>query len=137
MKKWNFLILLALAFSLLVADQIVKNLSVKNTLPEMGGFLVNYCNPNIAWSIPINNTFFWFTWIFIIILIVYSLKKSFNLPLLFVLFGAISNIIDRITTGCVIDYIKILQFPAFNIADAMITIGIFVFIIQDLLKNKK
>lgn len=135
MKNWFYF---SITLTLLVVDQLIKNLSIKNTLPEMGGYLVNLCNPNLALGIPINELFFWFIWILIIVLIIYFLKKSFNFFLLIVLFGAISNAFDRVMQGCVIDYINIPFFPAFNIADVMITAGIILFIFQDVFwKNKK
>ncbi len=134
MRNWPYLLL---ATSLLIIDQILKILSIKNTFPEMGGFLVSFCNPNLAWNIPVNEIFFWIAWIIIVFLIIYNLKKSFNIFLLIVLFGAISNIIDRILGGCVIDYINIPYFPAFNLADVMITGGIILFLIQNVFwKNK-
>jgi lipoprotein signal peptidase len=133
-KSWHYLLL---ATFLLIIDQGLKTLSINKILPEMGGFLVDFCNPNLAWSIPINGVFFWIAWIIIVILIIYNLKKSFNAFLLIVLFGAISNIIDRIFRGCVIDYINTPYFPAFNLADVMITGGIILFLIQDIFwKNK-
>jgi signal peptidase II len=39
--------------------------------------------------------------------------------------GAIGNLIDRISTGSVIDFIKLPDWPAFNVADMSITFGVF------------
>ncbi|MEX2108061.1 MAG: signal peptidase II [Solirubrobacterales bacterium] len=38
--------------------------------------------------------------------------------------GALGNLIDRVVSGEVTDYIDILSWPAFNLADAAITVGI-------------
>jgi signal peptidase II len=38
--------------------------------------------------------------------------------------GAIGNLIDRISMGSVIDFIKLPHWPAFNIADMSITFGV-------------
>ena len=38
--------------------------------------------------------------------------------------GALGNLIDRIGSGEVTDYIDVLAWPAFNLADAAITVGI-------------
>lgn len=46
--------------------------------------------------------------------------------------GALSNIIDRIAYGWVIDFIDFHFWPAFNIADTAITTGIIAFIIYSL-----
>jgi len=40
-----------------------------------------------------------------------------------ILGGAISNLIDRVLMGAVVDYIKIKGIPTFNIADAALTVG--------------
>ena len=53
--------------------------------------------------------------------------------------GAVGNIIDRIRMGKVIDfldvYIRNYHWPAFNVADSAITIGIGIFIMHLLLKR--
>ena len=38
--------------------------------------------------------------------------------------GAVGNLIDRVTDGSVIDFIKVPDWPAFNLADMAITFGI-------------
>lgn len=38
--------------------------------------------------------------------------------------GAVGNLIDRISTGSVIDFIKLPDWPAFNVADMSITFGV-------------
>jgi signal peptidase II len=53
--------------------------------------------------------------------------------------GAIGNLIDRIRFGNVVDFLDIylgnLHWPAFNIADSAITVGIFIFIFHLLFKK--
>jgi signal peptidase II len=49
--------------------------------------------------------------------------------------GAISNIIDRIRLGCVVDYIDLKFFPVFNLADIYITVGA-ILILLSMRKNK-
>ncbi|MDR3559793.1 MAG: signal peptidase II [Candidatus Pacebacteria bacterium] len=49
--------------------------------------------------------------------------KKLRFGILLVLSGAISNIVDRIFFGCVIDYINLRVWPVFNLADVYITIG--------------
>lgn len=44
--------------------------------------------------------------------------------LLLIIGGGVSNIIDRVVHGYVVDFIKIPLWPTFNIADACITLGI-------------
>lgn len=46
-----------------------------------------------------------------------------------VLGGAVSNIIDRIRVGAVSDFIKLPHWPAFNFADAAITVGVIALVV--------
>lgn len=41
--------------------------------------------------------------------------------------GAIGNLIDRVRTGVVTDYVEIGSWPPFNIADVAITVGVLAF----------
>ena len=43
--------------------------------------------------------------------------------------GAIGNVIDRAARGAVTDYIKLPHWPAFNLADAAITLGVIVLLV--------
>jgi len=43
--------------------------------------------------------------------------------------GAIGNVIDRGARGAVTDYIKLPHWPAFNLADAAITVGVVVLLV--------
>ena len=74
----------------------------------------------------------------------YYLKTPESYPLLATAFamifgGAIGNLIDRIRTGKVVDFLDFylgnLHWPAFNIADSAITIGIGIFILHLLFKK--
>ena len=74
----------------------------------------------------------------------YYLKTPESYPILATAFamifgGAIGNLIDRIRTGKVVDFLDFylgnLHYPAFNIADSAITIGIGIFILHLLFKK--
>ena len=56
----------------------------------------------------------------------------------FILGGTISNGVDRIFKGFVVDFINLnfINFPVFNIADISINIG-FIFLIYNIFKNKQ
>jgi signal peptidase II len=43
--------------------------------------------------------------------------------------GAIGNLIDRVRAGAVTDYIDVLSWPPFNLADVAITLGVLVLVL--------
>ena len=51
------------------------------------------------------------------------------LPTGMLLGGALGNIIDRVREGAVIDYLKLPHWPAFNVADAAITVGVVILLV--------
>ena len=55
--------------------------------------------------------------------------------------GAIGNLIDRIRLGFVVDFLDVYigryHWPAFNIADSAITIGVALFIVKNLLFDRQ
>ncbi len=60
---------------------------------------------------------------------VYLLNPGFAHPIMrtglaLMLAGAVGNLIDRVANGVVVDFIKFPNFPAFNVADSSITIGV-------------
>jgi signal peptidase II len=86
-----------------------------------------------------NNIFIFISFIAIIFIVIYLLKiqkrlEIFSLSL--VLGGAIGNLIDRMRIGKVIDFIDIYinnwHWPAFNVADSALTVGIIIFILTNL-----
>jgi signal peptidase II len=48
------------------------------------------------------------------------------LPAGLLLGGAAGNVIDRVREGAVVDFLKLPHWPAFNVADAAITVGVLV-----------
>lgn len=118
-------------FILLAAlDQFLKILFLKNSV----------CNKNIAWSIPIAPGAFYFFWLIIFLFLICYFLKSKNhfekMVLIFIFAGAISNIIDRILRGCVVDFIDLKFWPVFNLADIYITMGIILLLIKQILNPK-
>jgi len=51
------------------------------------------------------------------------------LPTGMLLGGALGNIVDRLREGAVIDFLKLPYWPAFNVADSAITIGVIVLVV--------
>ncbi|KAA0231511.1 MAG: signal peptidase II [Dehalococcoidia bacterium] len=66
-------------------------------------------------------------------IVIYLLNPEFAHPLMraglaLMMAGAVGNLIDRLWKGEVVDFVKAPHFPAFNVADSAITIGVFVLI---------
>jgi signal peptidase II len=51
------------------------------------------------------------------------------LPTGMLLGGALGNIVDRIREGAVVDFLKLPHWPAFNVADAAITVGVVILLV--------
>ena len=91
---------------------------------------------------------------FIFLLVRNAWSKIEEIGILMIIGGAIGNLIDRITQGAVTDFIlfyyersfigldglpsiRHFYFPAFNVADSFITIGILMLLLAEFLKQKK
>ena len=93
-------------------------------------------NVGIAWSIFIPQP--WLSIFNVILLIVLPFYISQHIDLRrkdscfflsMVVGGALGNLVDRLARGFVIDYISIGNFPVFNLADSLLTIGIFLILV--------
>ncbi len=136
---------LILAVFVIGLDQFTKYLSttylkLMDSIPVLPGFdLTLRYNTGAAFSFLANESG-WQRWFFIALGLLVSLiivgwlgKLSFKdkqegFALALILGGAIGNLIDRIIHGHVIDYLllyyKTWEWPAFNLADAAICIGV-------------
>lgn len=69
--------------------------------------------------------------------------KLLLISLSMIIGGAIGNIIDRLRFGAVLDFIYIhvyiseYHFPAFNVADSAITVGVCLLILESYVRKKK
>lgn len=155
-KKWFFIGLL-IAFCIILIDQITKNYSInliEEIIRKTNGIhthikktsffnIVLVYNKGISFGM-FHGVDFMFNIIFIVIsfisaLVLYLSWKSKDfieiLCFSFIFGGAIGNIIDRINYGAVVDFldfhIKNAHWPAFNVADSCIFIGVICYIIKD------
>lgn len=140
MLKWLWLSLLAI-----ILDQVSK-LVVDNTMqlyesiPLIPYFNLTYVhNTGAAFSF-LSEAGGWQRWFFAVLALVISAVLSvwlarlekhetlLALALSLVLGGAIGNLIDRLAYGYVIDFLDVYyntwHWPAFNIADSAITLGV-------------
>lgn len=97
---------------------------------------------SLPFSGPILNVFIVFLIILLGIYLIFLIikekdKKLEIILLLFMFFGALSNLIDRLFLGFVVDYLELRYFTVFNLADVMIVIPSFWLIFNNLGLNKK
>jgi signal peptidase II len=77
---------------------------------------------------------------FLFVFFLKSIKKERYLETSFlglVIIGATSNLLDRIVYQGVVDFIQISIWPNFNLADAYISIGVFLFLMISIKKDSK
>ena len=116
-----------------------------NVLPFLN--IVHVQNKGAAFSILSNmgNKYFIGISVIAIIAIViylYRLPKGLELVALsLILGGAVGNLLDRISIGKVTDFIDVFvgkwHWPAFNVADSALTIGIALFLIANIIHGKE
>ncbi|MCF6277007.1 MAG: signal peptidase II [Candidatus Magasanikbacteria bacterium] len=130
----------------LFLDQSLKSMAVNN--PSKSYYLIKnivgweyYENYGIAFSLPMPK-FLLITFIPIIIasLIIFLMKtKKKKFWLIFgtslVIAGAISNLIDRVFLGFVVDYFRVFT-SVINIADIMIIVGGLILVVPSLKKKQ-
>ncbi len=144
--KWLWISLLIVGLdqvAKLVAEAQLPFRQLVNVIPYFDWYLTH--NPGAAFSF-LADAGGWQRWFFAITSIVIStiiviwLKKLERddkltaIALCLILGGAIGNLIDRIYLGYVIDYVQVwlgtYPWPAFNIADAAISIGAAILILS-------
>jgi len=91
-----------------------------------------------------NNFFIGISVIVLVVILFYmsTILKGLELFSMSLIFGgAVGNLIDRILIGKVIDFIDVYigtwHWPAFNVADSALTVGIILFIISTLMQTRK
>lgn len=122
-------------------DQFLKYLALSGAVKTLGGLAEFrlFLNKGVAFGIPLPNAFTIFLTIPMLALIGYLAVKEkkgvlrFSWSLIF--FGALSNFADRILRGNVVDYLRIF-ISTINIADAMIILGLGMYLINLKFKNQ-
>jgi len=141
--------LIAIFFSL---DRYLKyiaiNMAKGESLPLISNFFSFSLAKNnyIAFSLPINPSIIlpiiFIAIFFLLFAIIWDISKNRSLTtsaslLTFILFGAISNMLDRFQYGFVIDYLSLKNFSIFNLADLMIALSSLFYIFIYYRMNKK
>ena len=134
-----------------VADQLLKSIAqlylskAFTLIPGLLSFRYEQ-NTGIAWSIPLPQMLTIVINILLLVVLPVFLVKNLKmeqrvsqLVVSSLLAGALGNLIDRLFRGYVIDYVAVGSFPVFNLADALITISIFLILIfyDKIIRNPK
>ncbi|UCD15841.1 MAG: signal peptidase II [Candidatus Omnitrophota bacterium] len=80
--------------------------------------------------------------VFILVFLVFMKKENkknlfFIIACGLVLGGALSNLLDRVFLGFVIDYIDLRWWPVFNLSDSCISVGIALLFLEAVVSSKK
>ena len=160
-KKPKYLIIATVPTAVLILDQWTKTLvtdkfRLGETLPVFGGYfnLTYIRNPGAAFGIfaqshpSFRGPFFLFIPLVALVVIGMVFKKLPEKSILLasalslVIGGAIGNLIDRMRFGYVVDFLDFhwrygYHFPAFNVADSAICVGVGILILDILLQPEK
>lgn len=134
---------------------IVSNFNLYETLPVIPGFfnLTYLTNTGAAFGILAGQPSAWRLAFFIGVAVVALVAIGFlyrrlredsvwyEIALALVAGGALGNLIDRVRLGSVVDfldvYIDVHHWPAFNVADSAITVGVTIFLVMNLFFENK
>jgi signal peptidase II len=155
-NKPSYLILAGVTLFSLIIDQITKvyidrAMDLHQSIPVINDFFsITYIrNKGAAFGFLANTSYRLPFFIFISIVAVFVIlfayrklrgdQKLAQVSLALILSGAVGNLIDRVRLGEVIDFLdvywKTYHWPAFNIADSAICVGVF-FLAIDMLKEE-
>jgi len=139
--------LLAVAGGVLALDQWTKRLALAHlagrpSIDLVGDYvrLTFAQNSGVAFSLGAGTKFpFWLFSIAAAIVILWLLARGRiartgqQVALALILGGALGNLVDRITTGLVVDFIEVgigrFRWPVFNVADSAVSIGVVLFLL--------
>ena len=159
-RNGRYLILALISLSIVALDQISKvqimqTMRLHESIPVVSEFfsLTYIRNPGAAFGLLASSgqtfrlIFFGLTSVFalgLLGMIFYRLRQDDwvgQLSIAGILGGAIGNLLDRVRFGEVIDfldfYVNGYHWPAFNVADAAISVGVFFLILHFALEKKE
>jgi signal peptidase II len=148
---------LGLSFIVVLLDQISKVAMARSFHESESHRITSFFDLTLAYNRGAAFSFLagesgWQRYIFIALAIVaaifvlYQLKRNagktmFRWALALILGGAIGNLIDRVLAGKVVDFLLFHwenhSFPAFNLADSALTLGVILFILDEFRRVNK
>ena len=139
--------LLAIAGGVLALDQWTKRLATlhlagRQSVDVLGEFvrLTFAQNSGVAFSLGAGTRFPFYLFSIAAAVVILWLLARGRVPrvgqqvaLALILGGALGNLVDRITTGLVVDFIEVglgrFRWPVFNVADSAVSIGVVLFLL--------
>jgi signal peptidase II len=129
--------LLVVAGTAIVADQLTKsivtaNLQLGDAVASVGPFSIHHVqNTGIAFGLFANSTtaVIVLTTVAVTAMLIFFARAAPRHPLLpvslgLVIGGSIANLVDRVRLGHVTDFLDFRYWPAFNLADTFIVVGV-------------
>lgn len=156
-NRQAFLLWLGLSSFLLILDQLTKVIAKNSLFEGVSQPVTSFLNWTLVYNSGAAFSFLaqaggWQRWFFTgvgiiaALIMIWLIRKNshqtiFSLALSLVLSGAIGNVIDRIIYGAVVDFVDVhymgWHWPAFNIADSAITIGVILLIVDEIKRVNK
>ena len=146
----SFFILVFFVFCDLITKFFIKNNFLINESKQLNSFLdiVYIQNYGVSFGFLSGLVSYWILVIvgllvtsLIYYLMIRSYKRLEKLGYFIIIIGALSNILDRIINSYVVDFISLhyydFYWPAFNLADIYITIGIIMLIISFFIRSEE
>ena len=151
--NWRDVVFGSIAVLVVIADQLTKtwirtNLAMGEVLVDKGFVqIVHVQNTGASFGIFTGHTLLIIVAVFLEMILILSIVYLFHNRLSFVdsmfmrigaglIFGgAIGNQIDRLRLGHVTDFIDFKWWPAFNVADSAITVGVILLLFQMIRKQ--
>ena len=134
---WQWVGLIAVALAALGADQLTKSvvsdhLSLDEGLPVVGPFSIHHVqNSGIAFGLFSSATaaVIVLTSVAVAWMLVFFARSGSRHPVLpaalgLLIGGSVSNLVDRVRLGHVTDFLDFQGWPAFNLADTFIVVGV-------------
>ncbi len=148
MLKWTWLSVIVV-----ILDQLTKNIALNVLEPYQPVAVMPVFNWTLMFNTGAAFSFLhdaggWQRWFFALVAVIVSIviiawmkrlqdnEKGQAIALAMILGGAVGNVIDRLYLGHVIDFIDVYyknaHWPAFNLADSAISLGVAIIVIDSL-----
>lgn len=139
-NKKKYIIIAILVLLMIFIDQIIKFVITENVTEEIGFYMISI-NPKLNTGMALgmnegNRQNIVITIVVLILILNFAINqrdridKKTAISLMLITSGGISNLIDRFIYKGVVDYIDVVGFPIFNLADIYVVVGWIVLVVS-------